>query len=104
VPTADDRETEEKRQKTERKRLSSSLGIGVCEKDLKGSASDAEPAGSRRTTVRLKGVEPSRALAHTDLNRARLPVPPQPQDFRIYRSGTRWRSVTHATLICCISR
>jgi hypothetical protein len=29
--------------------------------------------------MRLKGVEPSRALAHTDLNRARLPVPPQPR-------------------------
>src|SRR3954464_11304642 len=29
--------------------------------------------------MRLRGVEPPRALAHTDLNRARLPVPPQPR-------------------------
>jgi hypothetical protein len=43
--------------------------------------------------VRLKGVEPSRALAHTDLNRARLPVPPQPRDLQIYWSGRPGRAV-----------
>ena len=41
--------------------------------------------------MRLKGVEPSRALAHTDLNRARLPVPPQPREQPIYRSGAHSR-------------
>jgi hypothetical protein len=35
--------------------------------------------------MRLRGVEPPRALAHTDLNRARLPVPPQPREQAIYR-------------------
>ncbi len=38
------------------------------------------PTSSRRSPVRLRGVEPPRALAHTDLNRARLPVPPQPRE------------------------
>src|SRR5579875_2332942 len=28
--------------------------------------------------MRLRGLEPPRAQAHTDLNRARLPIPPQP--------------------------
>ena len=28
--------------------------------------------------VRLKGLEPSRELPHSDLNAARLPIPPQP--------------------------
>ncbi len=28
--------------------------------------------------VRLKGLEPSRVLPHSDLNAARLPIPPQP--------------------------
>ncbi len=32
--------------------------------------------------VRKKGVEPSRACAHTDLNRARLPVPPLPHSIK----------------------
>ena len=28
--------------------------------------------------VRLKGLEPSRPFGHSDLNAARLPIPPQP--------------------------
>ncbi len=38
----------------------------------------ARPQADSRS-VRLRGVEPPRAFAHTDLNRARLPVPPQPR-------------------------
>src|SRR5215217_7219805 len=30
--------------------------------------------------MRLRGLEPPRALAHGDLNAARLPIPPQPQN------------------------
>src|SRR5829696_8715230 len=40
--------------------------------------------------MRLRGFEPPRALAHGDLNAARLPVPPQPQNAReliAWRSG-----------------
>jgi hypothetical protein len=33
----------------------------------------------RLFTVRMRGLEPPRAFAHTDLNRARLPVPPHPR-------------------------
>src|SRR5579884_1462534 len=37
--------------------------------------------GSRRasTAMRMRGLEPPRARAHTDLNRARLPIPPHPR-------------------------
>jgi len=28
--------------------------------------------------VRMKGLEPSRELPHSDLNAARLPIPPHP--------------------------
>ena len=34
---------------------------------------------TKRTKVRLKGVEPPRPFGHGDLNAARLPVPPQPR-------------------------
>ena len=54
--------------------------------DAKTSDLFFEDGGSHvESLVRLKGVEPSRALAHTDLNRARLPVPPQPRGQPIYR-------------------
>ena len=29
--------------------------------------------------MRMRGLEPPRSFPHTDLNRARLPVPPHPQ-------------------------
>ena len=29
--------------------------------------------------MRMRGLEPPRACAHTDLNRARLPIPPHPR-------------------------
>ena len=29
--------------------------------------------------MRMKGLEPSRSFLHTDLNRARLPIPPHPR-------------------------
>lgn len=32
-----------------------------------------------RGVVRMKGLEPSRELPHSDLNAARLPIPPHPQ-------------------------
>ncbi len=41
--------------------------------------------GTETDSMRLRGVEPPRAFAHTDLNRARLPVPPQPRGRPIYR-------------------
>jgi hypothetical protein len=31
--------------------------------------------------VRMKGLEPSRVLPHSDLNAARLPIPPHPHDL-----------------------
>jgi site-specific DNA recombinase len=42
--------------------------------------------------VRLRGVEPPRSFLHTDLNRARLPVPPQPREQAIYRLPVSRRS------------
>ncbi len=55
----------------------------------------AGPGGARQV-MRLKGVEPSRALAHTDLNRARLPVPPQPREQAIYRLSPPTRALRGA--------
>ena len=36
-----------------------------------------------RMAMRMRGLEPPRAFAHTDLNRARLPIPPHPRGGRI---------------------
>ena len=33
----------------------------------------------RSLFMRMRGLEPPRAFAHTDLNRARLPIPPHPR-------------------------
>ena len=33
--------------------------------------------------MRMRGLEPPRAFAHTDLNRARLPIPPHPRGAEI---------------------
>jgi hypothetical protein len=44
VPGPADRKAEERRHKSERKALVAALGIPVCEKELKGAHSDAEPA------------------------------------------------------------
>jgi hypothetical protein len=33
--------------------------------------------------MRMRGLEPPRAEAHTDLNRARLPIPPHPRGVTV---------------------
>ena len=33
--------------------------------------------------MRMRGLEPPRACAHTDLNRARLPIPPHPRGIQV---------------------
>jgi hypothetical protein len=37
------------------------------------------PRAEPNRLVRMRGLEPPRAFAHTDLNRARLPIPPHPR-------------------------
>jgi hypothetical protein len=39
-----------------------------------------------RLAMRMRGLEPPRAFAHTDLNRARLPIPPHPRGWTVYPS------------------
>jgi site-specific DNA recombinase len=56
---------------------------GSWEAETLGLFSETE-GSNVEALVRLRGVEPPRALAHTDLNRARLPVPPQPPEQAIY--------------------
>src|ERR1700690_1818920 len=34
--------------------------------------------------VRMRGLEPPRPYGHTDLNRARLPIPPHPRGATVY--------------------
>ena len=53
----------------------------------------------RPAEMRLKGVEPSRAFAHTDLNRARLPVPPQPRGAGNVPGAASLESPTHAAIV-----
>ncbi len=38
--------------------------------------------------MRMRGLEPPRTYIHTDLNRARLPIPPHPRDG--------WATISHA--------
>ena len=46
--------------------------------------------------MRMRGLEPPRAEAHTDLNRARLPIPPHPRGGQCSR-GTSARTVRERT-------
>jgi hypothetical protein len=41
-----------------------------------------------RTAMRMRGLEPPRGFPHTDLNRARLPIPPHPRGQMIV--AVRW--------------
>ena len=47
--------------------------------------------------MRLRGLEPPRAQAHTDLNRARLPIPPQPRDDERLASPPTARATAGST-------
>ncbi len=54
-----------------------------------GSTTDFSFGGGFTTEhlVRMRGLEPPRTYIHTDLNRARLPIPPHPRDAaRRYRN------------------
>jgi hypothetical protein len=45
-----------------------------------GSLNDENPLSAGGSPfMRMRGLEPPRACAHTDLNRARLPIPPHPR-------------------------
>jgi hypothetical protein len=46
----------------------------------------------------MRGLEPPRAFAHTDLNRARLPVPPHPRAAR-NRSGAGAGALTPRAVV-----
>jgi hypothetical protein len=46
----------------------------------------------------MRGLEPPRACAHTDLNRARLPIPPHPRGSRIVASLRRGESASLAVV------
>src|SRR6478736_580553 len=56
--------------------------------------SPLDPAGAvrgRAPRMRMRGLEPPRPYGHTDLNRARLPIPPHPRGLTILArvAGTR---------------
>ena len=46
----------------------------------------------------MRGLEPPRACAHTDLNRARLPIPPHPLGSRIVAALRRGESASLAVV------
>src|SRR5215471_14529436 len=49
------------------------------------AAADAQKM-ARRLRLRMRGLEPPRPKGHTDLNRARLPIPPHPLARPVYRA------------------
>ena len=49
-----------------------------CRRATRGCAG-GRLAARLRHTVRMRGLEPPRPEGHTDLNRARLPIPPHPR-------------------------
>jgi hypothetical protein len=52
------------------------------------------PTSSCSGEMRMRGLEPPRPFGHTDLNRARLPIPPHPRgrgDFSWRRCPAQWR-------------
>ena len=51
-----------------------------------GSAQRIRPR-PERSWMRMRGLEPPRPYGHTDLNRARLPIPPHPRGRTILASG-----------------
>ncbi len=68
--------------------------VGAGRVDAGGAALDGEtqpPSGSEWSSkMRMRGLEPPPSYLDTDLNRARLPIPPHPQaSVRQYRTGRR---------------
>ena len=60
-----------------------SYGLSATFGDVQGPGLRQEPNANRDkplhvSDMRMRGLEPPRAFAHTDLNRARLPIPPHP--------------------------
>src|SRR5579863_8713604 len=47
--------------------------------DAATSAAAMQTMGFLEIRVRMRGLEPPRPYGHTDLNRARLPIPPHPR-------------------------
>ena len=45
------------------------------------------PVTSSGELMRMRGLDPPRPFGHTDLNRARLPIPPHPRGRTILASG-----------------
>jgi hypothetical protein len=52
-----------------------------------------------RGSMRMRGLEPPRAFAHTDLNRARLPIPPHPRGLAIVPAAAQRLLATGAVVI-----
>ena len=71
----------------------------ICSRDrprmrpLQGSSRDRRSAladlrsCAELSRMRMRGLEPPRPYGHTDLNRARLPIPPHPRGRPILASG-----------------
>jgi hypothetical protein len=70
-------------------RIDEDFGVtrrGVAGPSITGEEEDGARAGaligqrgSLETAMRMRGLEPPRGFPHTDLNRARLPIPPHPR-------------------------
>src|SRR5215831_3966406 len=62
--------------------MTSVVGTGAAATPLPAREATATAAAqrmARRLRLRMRGLEPPRPKGHTDLNRARLPIPPHPR-------------------------
>ena len=83
------------RTRSERARMSRRAVRGL-RREVRGPARASRGLRRRRPplvggvcAMRMKGLEPPRPYGHTDLNRARLPIPPHPRGCPAYRRPGR---------------
>ena len=60
---------------------------GAIGADLRASRAVGGAGRGRGSRMRMRGLEPPRPYGHTDLNRARLPIPPHPRGRTILASS-----------------
>src|SRR5256714_7475867 len=63
-----------------RDRRCTASGSRGADGDEAGKRDGGVPGSAPHVSMRMRGLEPPRGFPHTDLNRARLPIPPHPRE------------------------